>query len=270
MNNQGKAVADVRAALDFEIIDFHTHPFLSAKENICSHAAHCGMGAEKTPGLFASLGIAKICGSVIRRPHQSWDDIRRMNDNALRLRDLYGDFYVPGFHVHPAYVEESCAEIGRMASEGVRLIGELVPYIHGWKDYSCPEFSTILDEATRQGMVVSFHSMGEDEMDAMVLAHPNTVFVAAHPGEFNEFSRHMKRMATSANYYLDLSGTGLFRYGMLRHAIDDFGPERFLFGSDFPTCNPAMFVGGVALDPLLSDEEKRLVLAGNARRLLGL
>ena len=70
MNNQGKAVADVRAALDFEIIDFHTHPFLSAKENICSHAAHCGMGAEKTPGLFASLGIAKICGSVIRRPHQ--------------------------------------------------------------------------------------------------------------------------------------------------------------------------------------------------------
>ena len=57
---------------------------------------------------------------------------------------------------------------------------------------------------------------------------------------------------------------------MLRHAIDDFGPERFLFGSDFPTCNPAMFVGGVALDPLLSDEEKRLVLAGNARRLLGL
>ncbi len=256
--------------MDFEIIDFHTHPFLTSDENICSHAAHCDMGADKTAGFFAQLGISRICGSVLRRPVQSWTDIRRANDDALRLRDLYGAFYVPGFHVHPAYVDESCAEIGRMASEGVRLIGELVPYMHGWQDYACPEFSTILDEATRQGMVVSFHSMGEDAMDAMVLAHPDTVFVAAHPGEFNEFSRHMKRMATSANYYLDLSGTGLFRHGMLRHAIDEFGPERFLFGSDFPTCNPAMFVGGVVLEPLLSDEEKRLVLAGNARRLLGL
>jgi predicted TIM-barrel fold metal-dependent hydrolase len=256
--------------MDFEIIDFHTHPFLSPDENICSHTAHCDMGADKTPGLFAQLGISKICGSVLVRPCASWADIRRANDDALRLRDLYGAFYVPGFHVHPDYVDESCAEIARMASEGVRLIGELVPYMHGWTDYSCPAFSTILDEATRQGMVVSFHSMGEDEMDAMVLAHPDTVFVAAHPGEFTAFSRHMKRMATSANYYLDLSGTGLFRHGMLRHAIDDFGPERFLFGSDFPTCNPAMFVGGVALEPLLSDEEKRLVLAGNARRLLGL
>lgn len=256
--------------MDYEIIDFHTHPFLTDRENICSHTAFCDMGAEKTVAFLRGLGISKICGSVIDRPCESWADVRRMNDDALRLRDMYDGFYVPGYHVHPGYVDESCREIERMEKEGVKLIGELVPYCQGWEDYSCAGFSAILDEATRHGIVVSFHSMGEDAMDKMVLEHPDTVFVAAHPGEYNEFTRHMKCMATSANYYLDLSGYGIFRHGMLRHAIDEFGAGRFIFGSDFPTCNPAMYIGGVALDTLISEDEKRLVFSGNIRRLLGI
>ena len=82
--------------------------------------------------------------------------------------------------------------------------------------------------------------------------------------------RHLNRMKISENYYLDLSGTGLFRHGMLRHGIDEVGAERFLFGSDYPTCNPAMFLGGVILDTSISEEEKTLILAGNAQRLLQL
>jgi predicted TIM-barrel fold metal-dependent hydrolase len=119
-------------------------------------------------------------------------------------------------------------------------------------------------------MVVNFHSMDEDQMDAMVRKHPSTVFVAAHPGEYNNFLRHLNRMKMSENYHLDLSGTGLFRHGMLRRGIDECGAERFLFGSDFPTCNPAMFLGGVLLDTDISEEEKRLILAENAKRLLSI
>ena len=119
-------------------------------------------------------------------------------------------------------------------------------------------------------MLISFHSMGEDEMDRMVEKHPRVPFVAAHPGEYDAFTRHMERMKKSENYYLDLSDYGIFRHGMLRHAIDLFGPERFLYGSDYPTCNPAMYLGGVLLDELITPDEKRLILAGNAKRLLGL
>ena len=253
-----------------EIIDFHTHPFSTPDENICSHKSYCNMTLENTPDFLRQIGIRKICGSVIRKCEGTWENIRSLNDTALRLRDIYGEFYVPGFHVHPNFVKESCEEIKRMASHGVKLIGELVPYTHGWSDYSCDAFSSILDEATSYGMIVSFHSSGEDNMDKMVLSHPNTILVAAHPGEYQEFMRHMKRMSLSKNYYLDLSGYGIFRHGMLRHAIDEFGPERFLFGSDFPTCNPAMYVGSVLLDPLITDCEKELIFAGNAKRLLGL
>lgn len=262
--------------MNFEIIDFHTHPFPDAAHNIAAHKDYCGMSVENTRAVFDHLGVSKICGSVIRAggagDDDPWTVVRENNDHALSLRDACHSFYIPGFHVHPAYVEQSIAEIGRMHALGVNLIGELVPYYDKWNEYTyaSPEFSEILDAAEQYDMIVSFHSQNEDEMDAMVKAHPHIRFVAAHPGEYPAFMRHIARAKMSDNYYLDLSGTGLFRYGMLRRAIDDMGLEHILFGSDYPTCNPAMFVGAVLLDPLLSDQEREKVLSGNAKSLLGL
>ena len=263
--------------MSFEIIDFHTHPFAKRENNICAHIDYCHMSAADTRRVMEGLGISRFCGSVLSlKGDKTWAEVQACNDEALRLAEYYQGAYIPGFHVNPRYPKESCAEIGRMAALGVRLIGEVVPYIDGWAEsgkgamYDSPELSEILDCAEEHRMIFSFHSCYEDEMDRMVAAHPNLVMVAAHPGEITNFNRHMERMKTSKNYYLDLSGTGLFRYGMLRHAIDLFGPERFLFGSDYPTCAPALYVGGVLLDSLLTDDEKRLVFAGNAKRLLGL
>lgn len=260
--------------MSFEIIDFHTHPFLERENNICSHTDNCNMSVDGTYELFSRLGVSKICGSVVscgRRENESaWDKIRRNNDTALKLREKYGDFYVPGFHIHPGYIEESIAEIHRMKNLGVKLIGELVPYMDSWGNYASPEFSILLDEAEKCGMIVSIHSDGEDEMDELVRNHPGLIVVAAHPGEYGEFMRHLERMRMSENYYLDLSGYGMFRHGMLRHGIDEFGAERFLFGSDYPTCNPAMYIGGVLLDTLIKDEEKEKIFSLNAKRLLGI
>ena len=261
----------------YEIIDFHTHPFDDPATNICKYKEYFPMSSPQTVEYLKEMGISKICGCVVCRNipgvchyDNAWEMIADSNNRALELRKQYDGFYIPGFHVHPDHVEESCAEIERMHKLGVRLMGELVPYIHGWKDYSCKAFDAILDVATQYEMVVNFHSIDDDQMDEMVRKHPKTVFVAAHPGEYDRYMRHLNRMKMSENYYLDLSGTGLFRHGMLRRGINEFGAERFLFGSDYPTCNPAMFIGGVALDSLLREEEKKLIFAGNAKRLLGL
>lgn len=261
---------------DFEIIDFHIHPFSDSKSNICLHSEHCNMSAEGTKKIFDSLGISRVCGSVLNWGADKsayanvWEQISEENKIALQLRDYYDGFYIPGFHVHPDYVEQSIEEMHRMHALGVNLIGELCPYKYAWNDYSCAAFSEILDEAEKYGMVVSIHSMGDDEMDKMVKAHPNVTFVAAHPGEYPTFMRHMARMKMSDNYYLDLSGTGIFRHGMLRHAIDEFGAERFLFGTDYPICNPAVYVGGVLMDNLITDKEKELIFSENAKRILKL
>lgn len=261
--------------MDYEIIDFHMHPFTRRENNICGHQDYCHMSPENTVTYMKSLGISKICGSVLCRnqgddaPYANdWEALADSNRLALELKAQYGDFYIPGFHVHPDYVKESCEEIEKMNKLGIRLIGELTPYLHGWSDYSCDGFDEILDLATQYNMIVSFHTMDNDQIDEMVRKHPDTVFVAAHPGEYDNAMRHLNRMKMSENYYLDLSGSGLFRHGMLRHGIDECGAERFLFGTDYPVCMPSMYVGGVALDPLFFEEEKELVLAGNAKRLL--
>jgi len=259
--------------MDFEIIDFHTHPFIEPINNICAHKEFCHMGAENTHEIFKQLKISRICGSVVSTQPFSdpWEKIRHNNEAALHLKEQYGDFYIPGFHVHPAYPEESIAEIHRMHRLGVNLIGELVPYLDGWSDYSTEAFSVLLEEAGRAGMVVSFHyTMNDEDIDRMVSSHRDIVFVGAHPEEYPYLIRHIERMKLYDNYYLDLSGTGLFRYGMLRRIIDEVGADRVLFGSDFPTCNTAMFLGGVLLDPLLTDTEKEKILAGNAKKILSL
>ncbi|MBE6688524.1 MAG: amidohydrolase [Ruminococcaceae bacterium] len=258
--------------MSFEIIDFHTHPFLTEDENIANHRDFCGMGVENTREIFASLGVSKICGSVIhaRKVGEDLESLKYTNDTALKLRDIYGDFYVPGFHIHPSFVDWSLKEMERMDNLGVKMIGELVPYYDGWSDYSDENFSILLDEAARRNMVVSYHSQGDEAMDEMVKKHKDVVFVAAHPGEYDTFMRQLERFKMSENFYLDISGTGVFRYGVLRRAIDTVGADRILFGSDFPTCSPAMFVGSVLLDPLLSDSEKEKIFSLNAKRILNI
>ena len=263
---------------EFEIIDFHTHPFLDRAHNICVHIDYCDMSPENTPAVFRKWGVSRICGSVVRWPREnepaSWEKIRENNDMALELKRLYGEFYVPGFHVHPGYLEESFEEIRRMREAGVRLVGELVPYMDGWGEltYASDEFSELLREIGRLGMVVSVHAHADymDYLYEMVRRHPDVTFVAAHPGEYGAFMRHLEIAKLSDNYCLDLSGTGIFRYGVLRRAIDCMGAERVLYGSDYPVCDPAVFLGGVLLNGYITDAERELVLAGNAKRLLNL
>lgn len=254
------------------IIDFHTHPFLGDSSNICAHKEIVKMGWEDILPTFTALGVEKICGSVILKAPELplWERIVACNDMALQLREKLGEFYYPGFHIHPDYIPESVREIQRFAEKGFRLVGELVPYFHEWSDYSCKEYDYLLDACQEYGMVVNMHSMDPDQMDKMVEKHKQLKIVMAHPGELDLYVRHLKRMDMSENYYLDLSGTGLFRHAMLARGIAEHGAERFLFGSDYPTCNPAMFVGGVLLDNLISPEDKEKILYTNAKKLLGL
>lgn len=258
-----------------KVIDFHMHPYLSREEFTCMYPEMFEPSPGQAYSDLEAAGISHICGSVIEKgvytQESGFDHIRELNQKALRLKEIYGDFYTPGFHVHPRYVRESCDEIEFMHGKGVNLIGELVPYMHGWTDYSCSGLKEILDTAGQYGMVVSYHTMveEEDEMEKMIAAHPDVTFVAAHPGEKVHYMRHLERLEKYPNAYLDLSGTGLFRYGLLAYGVKRAGADKFLFGTDYPICNPRMYVQAVLQEPI-SQADKEAVLCGNAKRLLGL
>lgn len=262
--------------MDYPIIDFHTHPYLDDNDNICTHLEHFNVSLEDTKPFLQSMGIQTICGSVITKNRMGEPDsfapIKELNDKALYLRDYYKGFYIPGFHIHPKFVKESILEIERMNRQGVNLVGELVPYSQGWAKWDSKELFDILEAVQDYGMVLNFHALvspeQEDQIDMMVRSFPNLVIVGAHPGDANTLNRHLNRMKISKNYYVDLSGGMLHRMATLKHGIDEFGAERFLFGTDFPICNPACFIGGVMLDPLIEDKDKPLIMYQNAKRIL--
>ncbi|MCM1027343.1 MAG: amidohydrolase [Roseburia sp.] len=257
-----------------KVIDFHVHPYLTEEEFISKYPECFAPSPEQAEADLRGCGITRICGSVIGRtpyePEKGFDYFRELNRKALELKEKFGSFYIPGFHVHPDYIDESCREIEFMQEKGFRLIGELTPYQHGWRNYSCESFSEILNEAGKYHMIVSYHTvLGEqEEMERMVAAHPDVIFAAAHPGERQDYDRHLERMMKHENLYLDLSGTGLFRYGMLAYGVRRVGADRFLFGTDYPICNPGMYVQAVLREPL-TEREKEQILFRNAERLLG-
>ncbi|MBQ3226613.1 MAG: amidohydrolase [Clostridia bacterium] len=253
--------------MSFEVIDFHTHPFLKPNQQLGAFCEVTPIGVEEFAEDMARENVTHFCGSVIGGGVKGFDGMFDLNRDALALRKIYGDKYIPGFHVHPDYVEESCKEIDYAVENGVKLIGELVPYAHGWSDYSCPGFSEILDYLEGKDMVVSLHTMDQDQMEQMALAHKNITFVFAHPGEGAKVGKHIEIMKKCDNVYLDLSGTGLVRYGILRKFVKEVGAERILFGTDYPICNLKMYIAGV-LGEKISDNDKELILSKNAKRLL--
>ncbi len=98
--------------------------------------------------------------------------------------------------------------------------------------------------------------------------HPEASIIVAHlggdlPDLQQECSAEMQRRELP-NAYL---GTESIReYYSMRIALDRLGPERLIFGSDYPLGWPAAYLG-VFEGTKPTDEERRLVLGDNLRRL---
>lgn len=254
---------------EIEIIDFHIHPFFDEKRNVCfyDNTVNTYLDIEND---LKRAGIDYACGSVIERCEvEAFKTIENLNNEALKLRDLYNGFYIPGIHIHPKFVDESINELRRMNNMGVKLVGELVPYFMGWENYYDNSLHDIYTEIDRLGMVVSIHTQKEETIDKALENFPNIIFVGAHPGDKDTFFRHIDRMRKFENYYLDLSGTGIFRYGLISKGVEMVGSERFLFGTDYPICNPSMYVNAVLFEKL-KDRDYENIFSENAKKILAL
>lgn len=263
-----------------EIIDFHIHPYANYDQNMCMFKDDFNLSTEEGYEDLKNSGITHACGSVIIKetPDMNvvgFDYLKNFNREALKIAEESDGFITPGFHIHPMFVKESLEEIEFMHKKGVNLIGELVPYMHGWDEnghrFDSKALYEILDLAGQYGMIVSYHTMVEwqSEMEEMIKNNPKVTFVAAHPGQKADYLIHIERLKKYDNAYLDLSGTGLFRYGMLKYGVDMVGADKFLFGTDYPITNPHMYVQAVMYEKI-SDSDMEKIFSLNAKRLLSL
>lgn len=250
------------------IIDCHFHPAIDERTDLNWFKSSGDMQVQIDT--LRRAGISQACGSPIKRiSPDSFDEIRDLNDKALALRDRFPDFYIPGIQIHPHFPDESCQEIERCCgSENVRWIGELVGYMMGYGcEYATESALVIMRLAREYDAVVNFHCHDLDVIDQLCKAVPDLKLVLAHPGSGKEqFLSRLAKVTEFPNLHLDISGSGIDRYGILRKAVDIAGKEKLLFGTDYTINNPFVYTQGVLFESL-SEAVNRAIFRGNFLRL---
>lgn len=253
---------------DFEIIDAHIHPFIDQANSIAPYGAPTTL--EEYTGELKKIGTDRACGSLVVKNHEcTWDDIKAANRETLAIADRYPGFYIPGIHVHGGYPAESRQELREMYAKGVRWIGELVPYIMGTQNLNSDGNMQIWETASELGMPVNMHWGTEEEIVPVAKAFPDLNIVIAHPGDVSDAKKRIDFISGLPNVCLDFSGTGLFRWNLLRYAVDKLGADRVLYGSDFPVCSPGVNLYGAMCENLSRTEFEKF-FGGNFKRLTGL
>ena len=252
--------------LSYPVIDAHMHPYLADDRDFAFQVPE---SFEEFFAIQLRAGIWRSCGSFnIKGAGRNLKKLQMCNRKVLKVYQKFPTLFYPGVNVSPLLPDESCEEIEKFYQQGFRWIGELAWYVMGYEKYDLPGMKPILDLAGALGMTVCLHPSTLEDLHSLLSAFPKTNMVIAHPESAWGIGATYELAQQHENMFIDLSGSGLFRMGMLRRGVDIMGSERILFGTDYPICNPAMNVAGVMFEKL-SGDECRAVFRDNFLNMTG-
>ena len=186
-----------------------------------------------------------------------------------RYVERYKGRFLGACVVNPLYIDESLREIEECRRQfGFVWVGELCNYTVPY-EYTVKEFELLVEQVVKENMILDVHTELE-EMEYIIQKFPQATIVFPHFGDSHEYDHIFKRIdriAQHANTYLDTSGYGHDRMGMLEYAVEAIGPDRVLFGSDFSINDPSTVIARIK-NAYLSEQEKEKILSGNLRTLL--
>ena len=191
------------------------------------------------------------------------------NREIAKFVDRYKGKFLGACVVNPLFIDEALKEIEYCRKQlGFVWVGELCNYTVPY-EYTVKEFEMLVSQVNKMNMVLDVHTELE-EMEYIIQKFPQANIVFPHFGDSHEYEHIFKRIdavAAHPNTYLDTSGYGHDRVGMLEYAVKSIGEDRVLFGSDFSINCPATVIARVK-NALISEEQKRKILAGNLQALL--
>jgi len=191
------------------------------------------------------------------------------NREVARFVEKSKGRFVGACVVNPVFIDEALKEVEYCRRQlGFVWVGELCNYMAHY-EYSIREFELLVQQVVRLGMVLDVHTENA-EIDYIVEKFPQATLVFPHFGDEKEFDHIFKRIdlvAKHPNCYLDTSGYGHDRMGMLEYAVKTIGPDRVLFGSDFSINDPGSVLARIR-NSFLSEGQKAKILAGNLEALL--
>jgi uncharacterized protein len=242
------------------IIDFHTH---------VDHAEVFGW-FDPPEKLIPLLDEAGIDQAAI----MTYVDVPGSNPAAISLIadavERYPDRLIGFVRLNPNFR----ADARRALDEAVLERGFRGVKLHPTTTLAHPAGEAtvgLMERCAELGVPVLFHC-GDDPyttpqaIEAGAARVPECRVVMGHMGGYLHVDDALAAAARQPNLYLE---TSAMPYpAKISEAIGLLGPERVLFGSDGPGCNPALEVHKVRMLGLEPAAE-RLVLGENAARLLG-
>jgi len=164
-------------------------------------------------------------------------------------------------------VEQALAQPGMV---GIKIHPDVQCYAVGG-----PLYAPAFELAAKHGVPVLTHTFVDSafcdplHFDAVAVRWPSVNIILGHAGVTGEGHRRAIAVAQQhASLYLELCGSYTTGH-WIRQMVAALGPERVLYGSDFPFIELRYGLGRVVFSGLPA-ADLRLVLGGNARRLLKL
>lgn len=193
--------------------------------------------------------------------------------NAALSRDIESHEQLRGYvFANPNYVQESCEELRRYLElphfVGVKLrSGACVS-----KPLSCREHYEILTLVSHEypWALILVHCSENDAGDFAALGElakrfPELTFIAGHMGA-GRWREALPLLSAETNIVAEISAPIAAR-PRIEDAVGIMGPERVVFGSDFPLISQAYTIGAVQ-DAAIPQQHREMILFDNADIIL--
>ena len=278
------------------IIDFHTHIVPpKVKQNRDEYARQCRSFASIYSDPKAKLATAEEIIAAMDKDgvdvsvvlNYGWSTLSlcaEVNDYILESVSRYPKRLVGFCSVVPSEDESTLKEVERCIKNGARGIGELRLDDHLLKKHSPAVLQPIIDIIIKNNLILLTHAsepVGHqysgkgtatpDLLYTLITAFPDLKLVCAHWGGGLPFYALMPEVKTALkNVYFDTAASPfLYTPQVYSQVAQLVGADKILFGSDFPLIPQRRFLKEIAaLD--LPEDAKNKILAGNAKKLLGL
>ncbi len=199
------------------------------------------------------------------------DDMRRQNDQVIEAVESSGGRAYGFVYLSPRHTDACLAEMDRCVRDGP-LVG-----VKLWVAVRCYEecLDPIVERAIELKAPVLQHTWykitgnlpGEstsEDLAILAARHPKASFISAHTG--GDWEIGIRAIRDLPNVTAEICG-GDPTTGFVDMAVRELGPERVMYGSDFPGRSFASQLAKV-YGADVSEEAKRLILAGNIKRML--
>ncbi len=278
------------------IIDFHTHifpPRIKKNRSKYIDSDSCFAILYSSPNaklatadeLIASMDKEGIDISVVLNVGWTTHELCvETNDYILESVARYPKRLIGFCTVQPLSLGAALDEIERCAKGGIRGVGEMRPDMQ-LLDLRDEEVMTPLIEViTRHNLILLTHTsepvgheypgkggITPDILYPLITSFPDLTLVCAHWGGGLPFYALMPEVKKAmSNVFFDTAASPFLYNPQIYNQVSQLvGADKILFGSDYPLLAQSRLLKEIeSLD--LPGETERLLLSGNAQRLLGI